>query len=170
MITVTTEKLYQFEVLHGVNMKNLLRCPLLRGFEQFYFFSVFSSAGSSTILRHTWKSHFVFLNRSCFCSQQHNVQRKGFCLSNSQSCLQRTLYSNAETLIPHYTAIIGFGMVNAHTHTHLHTHTHTCTHTHTHIHTHTHTCTHTHTHTHIHTHTHTHTHTQRWVTWKPAKR
>ena len=29
VITVTTEKLYQFEVLHGVNM-NILRCPLLR--------------------------------------------------------------------------------------------------------------------------------------------
>ena len=124
-----------------------------------FFFSLFSSAGSSTILRHTWKSHFVFLNRSCFCSQQHNVQRKCFCLSISQS-LQRTFMRKR------YTAIIGFGMVNAHTHTHTRTHTHT----HTLAHTRTHTHIHTHTHTHTHARTHTHTVQDQVLTWNPAKR
>ena len=58
--------------------------------------------------RHGGQKPLCFLNHYVFVVNNTMFRGKVVCLSNSWGCLQRTFNSNAETLIPHYTAIIGF--------------------------------------------------------------
>ena len=84
-----------------------LEWPNFYNFGDRSFLYMSSSVGSSTILRRSgYTKTILYFEDVVVFVDNTMIRGKVYRLSNSRGCLQRMFSYNAETLIPHYTAIL----------------------------------------------------------------